>query len=94
MVGEKTFGKGSVQTLKCLEDGSCLKITIALWLTPNGEEIEEKGIKPDFEVKENEDAVYGEESDNQLNEAKKILLSMIGQNKDKYFSNQMFNSCF
>ncbi|MEK7103632.1 MAG: S41 family peptidase, partial [Patescibacteria group bacterium] len=51
LVGVKTFGKGSVQDVKELSDGSAVKLTIAKWLTPNGRSISEKGIDPDIEVK-------------------------------------------
>lgn len=51
LVGETTFGKGSVQTLQDLSDGSALKVTIAKWLTPAGDFINEKGIKPNIEIK-------------------------------------------
>lgn len=52
LVGEATYGKGTVQSSYSQEmgDGSMLKITIAKWLTPNGEWIHEKGIKPDVAV--------------------------------------------
>jgi carboxyl-terminal processing protease len=52
LVGETTYGKGTVQSSYSQEmgDGSLLKITIAKWLTPNGEWIHKKGIKPDVEV--------------------------------------------
>lgn len=50
LLGETTFGKGSVQALKPLSDGSLLKITISKWLTPAGDSINEKGIAPDIEV--------------------------------------------
>ncbi|XEC94693.1 S41 family peptidase [Paenibacillus tarimensis] len=52
VVGETTFGKGTVQVSysKPLGDGSMLKMTIAKWLTPNGNWINEKGIEPDIEV--------------------------------------------
>lgn len=50
IVGMKTFGKGSVQTIEGFDDGSSVKITIAKWLTPNGNYINEKGITPDVEV--------------------------------------------
>ncbi len=50
VVGLKSFGKGSVQQLVDLPDGSSLKVTIAKWFTPNGVNISENGIKPDFEV--------------------------------------------
>ncbi|MBO0958316.1 S41 family peptidase [Neobacillus sp. MM2021_6] len=50
LVGEKSFGKGTVQTAADFKDGSNLKYTIAKWLTPNGNWIHKKGIVPDFEV--------------------------------------------
>lgn len=50
LIGEKTFGKGSVQSLESLRDGSQLKVTVAKWLTPEGNNINEEGIKPNYEV--------------------------------------------
>ena len=50
LVGEKSFGKGSVQQVEKLSDGSELKVTIARWYTPNGKNIDKQGIKPDVEV--------------------------------------------
>ncbi len=50
LVGKKTFGKGSVQELRSLPDGSALKLTIAKWFTPHGRSIHEIGIMPDIEV--------------------------------------------
>ncbi|WP_160721131.1 S41 family peptidase [Bacillus sp. USDA818B3_A] len=50
LVGEKSFGKGTVQTAADFEDGSNLKYTIAKWLTPDGNWIHKKGIVPDVEV--------------------------------------------
>lgn len=50
LVGEKTFGKGTVQTANDLQDGSNLKFTTAKWLTPDGNWIHEKGIQPDVEI--------------------------------------------
>ncbi|UOK56498.1 PDZ domain-containing protein [Bacillus sp. CMF21] len=46
IVGEKTFGKGTIQTAKSFEDGSSIKYTIAKWLTPDGSWIHKKGIEP------------------------------------------------
>jgi carboxyl-terminal processing protease len=51
LVGEKTFGKGLVQGINRLEDGSGVNITIARYLTPNDTDINKKGISPDYEVK-------------------------------------------
>lgn len=51
LVGEKSFGKGTMQTAKNLEDGSTLKYTTGKWLTPDGNWIHKKGIKPDYAVK-------------------------------------------
>jgi carboxyl-terminal processing protease len=57
IAGSKTFGKGSVDVLRQLKDGSGLYITTARWLTPNGRLIEGKGLDPDYELKEGEDAI-------------------------------------
>lgn len=51
VVGEKTYGKGTVQELSDFTDGSTLKLTVAEWLTPKGRTIEKDGIAPDIEVK-------------------------------------------
>src|SRR5690606_14657973 len=50
IVGEQTFGKGSVQELVSFEDGSSLKVTVAEWLTPEGININKEGIAPDTVV--------------------------------------------
>jgi carboxyl-terminal processing protease len=50
LLGTQTFGKGSVQTVIELEDGSGLKLTIARYYTPKGRSIQERGIEPDFVV--------------------------------------------
>ena len=52
IVGEKTFGKGSVQDYEPFPDGSALKLTVAEWYTPNGKNINQEGITPDIIVKE------------------------------------------
>ena len=64
LVGEKTFGKGSVQELEKFKDGSSLKITVAKWLTPNGVSISDTGIEPDIKVElPKEDPPAGEEKE-------------------------------
>ncbi|HLB32094.1 MAG TPA: S41 family peptidase [Patescibacteria group bacterium] len=50
VIGEKTFGKGTVQALEELKGGSSLKLTVAKWLTPSGREIDKGGIEPDITV--------------------------------------------
>jgi carboxyl-terminal processing protease len=54
ILGTKSFGKGSVQTIIPLDDGSALRLTTALYFTPSGVTINEKGIHPDVVVKEKE----------------------------------------
>lgn len=74
LVGEKTFGKGSVQELVKVTEGTSLKVTIARWLTPNGTSISEGGLEPDIVV-ENVDNESGKEgTDEQMEAAVQILL--------------------
>lgn len=71
VVGEKTYGKGTVQELQTLPDGQQYKLTTKSWLTSKGRVVDKKGIEPDLEValdeKYNDDPK--EENDNQLTEA-------------------------
>lgn len=72
IVGQPSFGKGSVQTLHDLADGSAIKLTVAKWMTPNGKNIDKEGIKPDIYVK----YVWDEKNpdkDPQLEEALKLF---------------------
>lgn len=72
IIGEKSFGKGSVQELEELRGGSSLKITVAKWLTPKGELITDKGLEPDIKV-EMTDEDYEKERDPQLEKALEII---------------------
>ena len=72
LVGEKSYGKGSVQEIKPLSDGSSLKITIAKWLTPKGSQISDIGLTPDVEVKITSDDVAAQK-DPQLEKALEIV---------------------
>ena len=72
LVGEASFGKGSVQELERLPGASSLKITIAKWLTPNGELITDVGLMPDIEVEMTEED-YEKDRDPQLNKAIEII---------------------
>ena len=57
LIGEKSFGKGSVQELDNLPDGSAVKITIAKWITPNGQNLNHNGLNPDVPVTLTQDEV-------------------------------------
>lgn len=76
LVGEKTFGKGSVQEIQSFSDGSSAKISVAEWLTPKGRHINKKGIDPDVEVKFPEDGIINK-NDPQLDKALEILKTEI-----------------
>lgn len=72
LVGEKTFGKGSVQQVEELRYGTSLKITIAKWLTPSGRSINDEGIEPDVKVKRTEEDIENDK-DPQLDKAIEII---------------------
>ena len=71
-MGEKTFGKGSVQELETLSEDSALKLTVAYWYTALGRSIDEEGIIPDIEVEQTEED-YLYDRDPQLDRALLIL---------------------
>ena len=75
LVGTTTYGKGSVQQVTDLPDGSAVKITVAKWLTPKGVSISEKGITPQIIVKDTptKDPKTGIVTDPQLDAAIKLL---------------------
>lgn len=74
LVGEQSFGKGSVQEAVKLTPDTLLKITVAKWLTPNGTTIAEKGLTPDYEVKFTEKDI-NINKDPQMNKAVDLLLN-------------------
>lgn len=73
LIGEKSFGKGSIQELEKLKGGAILKITIARWLTPNGTLIAEHGLEPDVVVEEDDNSESDLQLDRALEEIKKIM---------------------
>ena len=78
LVGTTTFGKGIVQNLRTLKDGSALKLTVSAYYTPNGINVHGTGIEPDVVVAFDAEAYYGEEQiDNQLEKAKEVLGEML-----------------
>jgi carboxyl-terminal processing protease len=82
IIGEKTFGKGSVQNFIPLNDGSSLKITVAEWLTPKGRSINKEGIIPDIEVKLTKED-FDSERDPQLERAIELLSKEKKEKKNK-----------
>lgn len=75
IVGTQTFGKGIVQTVKPLTDGSAIKFTIAKYFTPKGQDIHGKGVTPDVVVEYDKDA----DEDTQLNAALESVRAQINQ---------------
>lgn len=75
LIGETTFGKGSVQQVYTLSNGGELRVTIARWYTPNNVSISEAGITPDIEVEAPADIIFGSDNDTQLQRAIEYLLT-------------------
>ncbi|MEK7578519.1 MAG: S41 family peptidase [Patescibacteria group bacterium] len=80
LIGEKTFGKGSVQELVNLKGESSLKVTVAKWLTPKKHSISESGLEPDYKVALTEDDI-AKGKDPQLDKAAEILSGLIANSK-------------
>lgn len=76
LVGTTTFGKGIVQKVINLSDGSAIKLTVSSYFTPNGNNIHGIGIEPDVEVQFDAD-LYKNGTDNQLEKAKEVLAEMM-----------------
>jgi len=85
LVGKKTFGKGLVQSMRTLVDGSGLTVTVAKYLTPNGIDINKFGISPDIEVKMNSNQILlkelGTRKDKQYRAGEKELIKIINRTK-------------
>jgi len=77
LVGQKSFGKGSVQEVRNLPDGSELKVTIARWYTPNGKNIDKQGITPSVVVAEPTAAQVSAGQDPQKDKAFQIVRSKL-----------------
>lgn len=76
LIGKTSFGKGSIQSLERLSDGSSIKVTIARWLTPKGETISDKGLTPDIDVERTVED-YEDDRDPQLDKAIEVIRGMI-----------------
>lgn len=68
LVGQKSFGKGSVQELVSLSQGTAVKVTIAKWITPSGKSLDKEGLTPDIEIEVTDDD-YNNQRDPQLDKA-------------------------
>lgn len=79
IIGEKTFGKGSVQTVIPLKDGGALVMTTAKYLTPKNRSLSKVGVKPDIVVKVAKKDFHktGTKDDAQLNKAKEVLRELV-----------------
>ena len=74
LVGENTYGKGSVQSIIPLKNKGGIRLTISKYYLPSGKSISEVGVTPDIEVEEKSDSfIINTETDNQLNFATKLL---------------------
>lgn len=82
LVGEKSFGKGLVQEINRLPNNSGVNITIQKYLTPNGTDINKKGIEPDITVALSDDDIKNKD-DKQLKKANEVLLDLIN-NRSAY----------
>lgn len=79
LVGTTSYGKGIVQRIISLQDGSAVKLTVSKYYTPNGNNIHGIGIEPDVVCEFDSESYYEKDIDNQLEEAKKILQQMIDE---------------
>lgn len=77
LVGTTTFGKGIVQQMMTLRDGSAVKITISSYYTPKGRNIHGIGIEPDVECPFDGEAYYNNGYDNQLEKAREVIREMM-----------------
>ena len=79
LVGKKTFGKGIVQNVIPLEDGSAIKLTIANYYTRGGNDIHLRGVEPDVEVDLDTDAYLDDGTDTQLDKALEVLMEEMNR---------------
>ncbi len=79
LMGTTTYGKGIVQRVLPLTDGTALKLTVSAYYTPKGNNIHEIGIEPDITCEFDADAYYDNGIDNQLESAKEEVQKMIAQ---------------
>ena len=78
LVGTQTFGKGSIQTIATIDDGSSLKYTIGKWYLPDDSNVDKIGLTPDIEVEFDVEGYLSWEVDNQLEQGKEEMKRLIG----------------
>lgn len=83
IVGERTFGKGSVQSIVKLPDGSGLKLTVARYYTPSGVSIQAEGIKPDIEIEDVEVEAFSKAVIKQKGSREKDIQGHLKGDKEK-----------
>lgn len=77
LVGKTTYGKGIVQRIFDLRDGTAVKLTVSNYFTPNGINIHGVGIEPDVEVEYDAEAYAEDKTDTQLNKAKEVMKDLL-----------------
>ena len=85
-MGEQTYGKGLIQSLKSLGEDSGIAITVASYLTPNGNNIQGKGITPDKILDLPDANEYGNSEDKWLKNAEIFLESLLEKTEETNFS--------
>ena len=83
LVGTTTYGKGIVQRIFDLKDGTAIKLTVSNYYTPNGNDIHGVGIDPDVEIEFDADAYAEDKTDNQLDKAVEVLKEAIEDLEEK-----------
>lgn len=78
LIGTTTFGKGIVQRINRLKDGTAIKLTVSAYFTPSGKNIHGIGIEPDIELEYDEEAYEADGTDNQVMKAIEVLEGKIG----------------
>ncbi|WP_026661795.1 S41 family peptidase [Butyrivibrio proteoclasticus] len=77
LVGKTTYGKGIVQRIFDLRDGTAVKLTVSSYFTPNGINIHGVGIEPDVEVEYDGEAYAKDKTDTQLDKAKEVMQELL-----------------
>ena len=79
LVGKKTYGKGVVQNILPLDDGSAIKVTVANYYTRGGNDINLKGIEPDVEVELDSEKYLEDKTDTQREKAIEVMKEKLGK---------------